>query len=387
MNPAPSSSPHFAIACGGTGGHLFPGMAVGERLFERGASVTLIVSAKEVDQRALSGDHPFSVVTLPALGFSWGRAASFLAANWRSYRSVTAEFRAHPPLALLAMGGFTSAPPALAARRRGCPVYLHEGNAIPGRANRWLARIARRVYVYFPEAGSRLPTREVRVVGMPVRRDFGGADAAACRMALGLDSKRPVLLVTGGSQGASGINDALIAALPGLAREMPNLQFLHLTGPRDEARVRAAYETSGRRAVVRAFLTEMDLALGAADAVVTRAGASSAAEIAAVRIPALLIPYPFATDRHQDANALALQRSGAALVLDQDRAVPGELVPAILRLLRDQPFRDGLRAGLADWHRPDADTILAEDLLGLAGIPGAGGTPARGAMAERALPA
>ncbi len=377
-----SSQPRIAIACGGTGGHLFPGMAVGERLVERGAAVTLIVSSKEVDQQALRGGHPFDVLTLPAVGFGWSRLPAFLSASRRSYGVTMDAFRKAPPRAMLSMGGFTSVAPALVARRLGCVVHLHEANAIPGRANRWLSRIARRAYVLFPEAGRRLHVRDVRVVGMPVRRDFSGLDPLSSRTALGMDASRPVLLVTGGSQGASGINDALLGALPGLAAAFPELQYLHLSGPRDEARVRAAYASLGCRAMVRAFLTEMDLAMGAADAVLARAGASSAAEIAAVGIPSLLIPYPHAADRHQDANARALEQLGAVSVLDQERAVPAQLVPALLRLLRDEAFRDGLKAGLAGWHRPDADVAVAEDLLGMTAGGRASGSSSRRVIRE-----
>lgn len=382
MNHSESSAPRIVIACGGTGGHLFPGMAVGERLVERGVEVTLVVSSKEVDRRSLGGDHPFTVLTLPAVGFSWARAGVFGRTVWRSYRLARSDFRARPPVAVLSMGGFTGAAPVVAAWRMGCPVFLHEGNAIPGRAHRWLARFARRVYVYFPEAERGFPGREVRVVGMPVRREFGTADRWSSRMALGLDPERPVLLVTGGSQGASGVNRALLAALPRLATALPRVQYLHLSGSQDEEEVRQAYRAAGCRAVVRAFLTEMDFALGAADAVVARAGASSTAEIAAVGVPALLIPYPLATDRHQDANAEALQRGGAAVVLSQDEADPERLVPLLERLMLEEEFRRGLTEGLRAWHQPEADAALAEDLLQAVGIGGGSGEGAAAPMRE-----
>lgn len=376
-NPPP---PHVVIACGGTGGHLYPGLAVGQCLLDLGATVSLMVSSKDVDQQALRGEARFDVVTLPAVGFAWSRLPAFLGAAWRSVRRAGEAFDAQPPAALLVMGGFTSAPPAWAARRRGCPVFLHEANAIPGRANRWLARQARRAYVYFPEAADRLGAREVQVVGMPVRREFLATDPLSCRVALGLDARRPVLLITGGSQGASGVNDAVLAALPELAAAQPDLQYLHLTGPRDESRVRAAYAQHGCRAVVRPFLTEMDLALGAAHAAVCRAGASSAAELAAVGLPAVLIPYPHSADGHQEANARALERTGAARVLLQSEAVPGRLVPLLLDLVRDDATRAALRSGLTTWHRADADAALAGDILALV----SGGAPVPGRSTSHA---
>ena len=357
--------PHVAIASGGTGGHLYPGLAVGERLLEHGAAVTLVVSEREIDRQGVRGAAGFGVLALPAVGFSLRGGWAFLRGAWTAYRQARVAFANRPPAALLCMGGFTSAPPAAAARRLGVPVFLHEANAVPGRANRWLARQVRRGYVCFPEAVRRLRLREVEVVGMPVRRQFRPADAGACRMALGLDPARRVLLVMGGSQGARGVNEAIVQAAPALAAGVNGLQFLHLTGSADEGRVRAAYANAGIRAVVRAFLTEMELALGAADAAVARAGASSAAELAALRVPALLIPYPYAADNHQEANARALEAAGAARWLPQAEATAGRLAGEVSALLADANLRARLRAGWAAWHRPDADRVLADDILRL----------------------
>lgn len=357
-------SPRIAIACGGTGGHLFPGLAVAEALLDQGAEVTLVVSAKEVDQQALRGDPRFRILTVPAVGFSAGGAFRFLRGAWQSFRLARGEFRTAPPAAFLSMGGFTSAPPALAARTLGARVYLHEANAIPGRANRWLRRLATRGFVYFPEAAARLGLKDTRTLGMPVRPAFREpADPGASRLALGLAPDRPVLLVTGGSQGAEALNDAVLASAPALSARLPLLQYLHLTGVRDLARVREAYGRLGLRATVRAFLTEMEFALAAAEAAVARAGASSAAELAARRVPALLVPYPHATDGHQLANARALERDGAVRVLTQAELTPERLTEELVRLLTDEGLRARLRAGLATWDHPNAATELATDLL------------------------
>lgn len=360
--PAPC---RIAIACGGTGGHLYPGLAVGGRLLERGAEVTLLVADKAVDRRAVEYDRRFRVVTLPGVGFSLRGAWTFALRFWRSYRCSRAEFQATPPRVVLSMGSFTGAPPALAGRRLGTRVALHEANAIPGRANRWVSRWAHRRYVFFPEAIERLPgPGEARVVGMPVRDGFRDPDLdpGACRSALGLLAGAPVLLVMGGSQGASGINRRVVAALPHILSRLPEVQILHLTGARDEASIREAYRAAGARAVVRAFLTEMDLALGAADLAVSRAGASSLAEFAALRVPAILLPYPHAADDHQRANARAVARSGGAVLLDESAATPHRLGAEIVRWFEDARGRADLRERIAAWHRPDADLRLADDL-------------------------
>ncbi|MBL9138609.1 MAG: undecaprenyldiphospho-muramoylpentapeptide beta-N-acetylglucosaminyltransferase [Verrucomicrobiales bacterium] len=354
------------IACGGTGGHLYPGMAVAERLYERGAAVTLAISEKEVDQRAVRDDARFEILTLPAVGFSAGRFIPFAVRVWRSIRQCLDAFREQTPAVVLSMGGFTSAAPVLGARRLGLPVVLHEANAIPGRANRWLARVATRCYVVFPEANQRLSHRDVRVVGMPVRPAFQPADAGSCRLALGLRPDRPVLLVMGGSQGAHAINTAMVGAAPRILEVHSDLQILHLTGAADEPKVRGAYAEAGVPAKVRAFLTEMELALGAADAVVSRSGASSLAEFAAMGVPPILIPYPHAADDHQAANARSVEAAGGAVVLRQEEATAGRLAGHVHQLLGDPARREGLRRGLAGWHRPGADDVLAEDILGLA---------------------
>ncbi|MGE3310715.1 MAG: glycosyltransferase [Limisphaerales bacterium] len=377
-SPSPSSSPapplpetaaegaavRVAIACGGTGGHLYPGLAVAERLWEAGARVTLVVSKKEVDQQALRGDARFDVLTLPAIGFSTRRILGFTAACYRSYRMALRAFRDDPPAALLSMGGFTSVPPAWAVRRAGGAVMLHEANAIPGRANRWLARFARQGFVYFPEAAGRLAMSRTEVVGMPVRSQFRDLDAGSCRLAMGLRPDRPVLLVMGGSQGASGVNEAVFAAVPRVTRCVPGLQWLHLTGPAEEAKVRARYRDAGVQARVQPFLTEMELALGAADAAVARAGASSAAELAEVGVPPFFLPYPYAADDHQTANARAFERTGAARWMPQAEAYSEAFADSVVALLTDATVRAGLKAGLAQWRRPDADRVLAERLLG-----------------------
>jgi len=369
---------HVAIACGGTGGHLYPGLAVAERLWEAGARVTLVVSQKEVDQQALRGDTRFEVLTLPAVGFSVGRFLRFATACWRSYRVACRAFRRSPPSALLSMGGFTSVPPAWAVRRAGGTVMLHEANAIPGRANRWLARKAHRGFVFFPEAAARLPMREVEVVGMPVRSQFQEIDPGSCRLALGLRPDRPVLLVMGGSQGASGVNDVVLAAVPRVARSVPGLQWLHLTGVADEAKVRHRYREAGISAVVRPFLTEMELALGAADAAVARAGASSAAELAAVGVPPFFLPYPHAAEDHQTANARAFERTGAARWMHQAEAYSEPFAEAVIALLTDETLRARMKAGLATWHRADADQVLANQLLGRTPATREGSSPVGG---------
>jgi len=245
---------HVTIACGGTGGHMFPGLAVAEQLAQRGASVDLMVSPKEVDQLAAKTAPGLTVVTLPAVGLTRNQVIPFLRGFIRSYRSARAWFSQHRPQAALAMGGFTSAPPLLAARRFKAATFLHESNSIPGRANRWLSWLVDGALVGFPAAAERLHTRAVTVTGTPVRSKFRPRDAQACRAALGLDSSRPMALVMGGSQGARGVNELVMRALPSLASRRPDWQWFHLAGPENPEALRKAYAAAGLSATVHSFL-------------------------------------------------------------------------------------------------------------------------------------
>jgi UDP-N-acetylglucosamine--N-acetylmuramyl-(pentapeptide) pyrophosphoryl-undecaprenol N-acetylglucosamine transferase len=355
--------PLAAIACGGTGGHLFPGLAVGEQLLSRGCDVTLLISPKEVDQQAVQNLRDMTVVTLPAVGMGRGRLGEFLASMVKSHRAARALFRQRPPHAVLAMGGFTSAPPVLAGRSCGAATFLHESNAIPGRANRWLAHVVTQAFVGFPATAGRLHHHNILCTGTPVRPQFQPADTGACRMSLGLDARRPVLLVMGGSQGATAINDLVLAALPALADALPDLQFIHLAGPADASKVQAAYMQRGIRAVVRPFLTEMELALGAATTAISRSGGSSLAEFATMRVPALLVPYPAAADNHQFHNAQSFVETGAAFLLEQCTATAEQLVSLVRRLVADAALRASMAAALERWDVPHAAGLIAERIV------------------------
>lgn len=366
---------HVAIACGGTGGHLFPGLAVADELAERDARVTLLVSAKEVDQQAVRQWSGGRVLTLPAVALQGGNLPGFLLASWRATRVAAREFAPDPPDLVLAMGGFTSAPPVLAGQQRGALTFLHESNAIPGRANRWLAHVVDACFVGFPGAAARLWHPRVITTGTPVRRAFEPADAAACRLALGLRPDQPVLLVMGGSQGATGLNQLFLAALPALAEAHPELQFIHLTGAADLETARLACAGVRARSRVLPFFTEMELVLGAATLAVSRAGASSLAELAAMRLPALLVPFPAAADNHQFHNAEALVRTGAARRLDQRATSPAELARTVSELISQPARRAEMAMALVPWHAPQAAARIAGAMLDLARAHGRRGRP------------
>lgn len=367
MSNSPAT-PLVAIACGGTGGHLFPGLAVGRELMRRGCDVMLIVSPKEVDQQAVRAAGGMQIVTLPAVGLVRGNLPAFFKGFRASYLEAKRVFAQRPPGAVLAMGGFTSAPPVFAGRKFRAATFLHESNTIPGRANRLLSWFVSQAFVGFPSCAARLHTRNVLASGTPVRPEFARGDAAAARVALGLQPQRDTLLIMGGSQGASGINQLVMRCLAQWRRDLPEAQFLHLTGVRDVEKVAATYREAGAVAVVRPFLSEMNLALNAATVAVSRSGASSLAEFAALRLPAILIPFPAATDNHQFHNARAFVETGAARMVSEERANPENFTSMVLDLMTNTNERRRLATALAEWHRPQSARDIAEAMLGR--IPG-----------------
>ena len=361
MTSPETKSPFVAIACGGTGGHLFPGLAVAGQLRQRGCDVALLISPKDIDQQAVKSAHGMEIFTLPAVGLQNRNYFSFAGSFVKSLFAARKIFCRRRPDAVLAMGGFTSAPPIWVGKDMGAKTFLHESNTVPGRANRILSRFVDVGFVGFPETAARLKTRKVTTTGTPVRVEFQPRYAAACRAALGLEPDRPTILVVGGSQGARGLNEMILSALPLLAGK--NWQWLHLTGANDFEKVRAAYAARGIKAVVKPFFAEMDLALGAATAAVSRAGASSLAEIAAMRLPALLVPFPAAADNHQFFNAGAFEKTGAALMLEQKKSTPEKVAAVLAGLVEDETARSKMQSALAQWHAPKAAEQIAEIML------------------------
>lgn len=362
MNYKPADQ-FVAIACGGTGGHLFPGMAVGEKLLERGCEVALLVSNKEVDQLSSRGATGMEVISLPAVALLKGNFPIFLKTFWQSLLQARRYFKTRKPAAVLAMGGFTSAAPIFAGRLAGARTGIHESNSFAGRANRLLAPWVNHVFIGFASAAHQLGNRSVQFTGTPVRSQFEPLDPAPCRMALGLDPENPVLLITGGSQGASAINKAVLEAVPLLQQRIPNIQFLHITGTGNFDAISAAYKGLTTRAKVFPFLREMEMALGAASVAVSRAGASSLAEIAAMQVPSILIPYPTAADDHQYHNARAFAQPGAARMIVQSQLRADQLAASVAELITDEFKVQQIKEELRKWHYPSAADQIIKTLL------------------------
>jgi len=327
------------IACGGTGGHLFPGLAVAEVMRARGHEVMLFVSEKEIDSVALSSHPDFRFEKLPTIGLPSPFSPAIVRFMQRFNESLTRcrqIYRKFNPHVVLGMGGFTSTAPILAGRMRRIPTFIHESNAFPGKANRLTARMVRAVLLGFKEAAQFFPKVRTEVTGTPIRAELQRMDRAAARRKLGLREDLLTLLVMGGSQGASGINQSIIKSLPSLQGEA--FQVIHLSGARDERLAADNYQRENIPAYVAAFHHAMEEVYSAADLAIARSGAASLSELAAFSLPSLLIPFPFAADDHQTCNAEIFARAEAAILL-REAELSGDLLARKIRELIGDPAR------------------------------------------------
>ncbi|MFI5362610.1 MAG: UDP-N-acetylglucosamine--N-acetylmuramyl-(pentapeptide) pyrophosphoryl-undecaprenol N-acetylglucosamine transferase [Elusimicrobiota bacterium] len=314
------------IAAGGTGGHFYPGLVVARSLRERGWEPLLIVRAGDPALAALEGAGIAALpIDLRGLPRSPGPELFVFARKLAaSLGTLSRALRSFAPDLALGMGGYLTFPLICAAWRRGIPRAVHESNAVLGLANAAAGRLGAELFWGLPPAE---PSARGTLVGTPVRPELRTRrDPAESRRALGLRPDRPTVLAFGGSQGAQGLN----AALPKALRDMPGAQVLHLAGKGKAEAVAAAYRAAGAAADVREYLEDMASAYGAADVVVCRSGASTLAELAAQSAPAVLVPYPHATADHQDVNARAFERAGAAVRLPE-----GELDSRLGPVLED----------------------------------------------------
>ena len=367
-------TPTILFAGGGSGGHIFPNLAVIERLFERRLEVTphLLVSQRAVDREvADSADLPWTALAALPMGKSLGGVFRFASGYTRAQSATRQLIRELGGVkALVATGGFVSGPAVAAARSLGVPVAMVSLDAKAGRANRLVARKADVVFAALHAGGLRdRAKREADVVGFPLRYTaVSHLDASSARAGLGLDATKRTLLVFAGSQGATTINEAMIEWMTrtGVARKFEGWQVLHYAGPgRDDlGALRSAYAAAGVSAVVEPFGHRMGLAWASADLALTRAGAGTVAEAWANAVPTLFLPYPYHKDQHQRLNALPLSNAGGAVLLT-DRIEPAANVAAIsgplldlmhnanqreamAGVLRDRPMGDGA-ARIADW--------------------------------------
>lgn len=358
----------FLISCGGTGGHLAPGIAVAEALVARGHAVRLLISEKRVDARLVEKYPDFEFTRVPGTGFSARPAglAKFLVSQARGVkvcRRIVREFR---PDCVVGFGGFTSAGVVVAARMSGVPVALHESNRVPGRAVRVLGRWAQRVFLPPGVTMGGVRADVVRAAGMPVRKEIVRVSRDEARKALGIETKGKLVVVLGGSQGATVLNDWARSVLKDFAAE--GVQVCCVTGL-DKGRDGVVELTAKNGEPVRAyflmFCDRIGELLSAADLAVTRAGAGTIAELVRCETPAVLVPLPTAADDHQRANAAEVARRGGGVGLEQ--AEIGRLRELALGLVTDEARLAEMRVNLRKMGEQDPRTMIVEELEKIAG--------------------
>jgi UDP-N-acetylglucosamine--N-acetylmuramyl-(pentapeptide) pyrophosphoryl-undecaprenol N-acetylglucosamine transferase len=357
----------IVISGGGTGGHVTPALALGEALRARGEAVLFVGSERGIEKR-LVPEAGFELVTLdarPVLGRGPLARAGALWALGRATLAAHRLLRARGARLVVAVGGYASVPAALAASLAGIPVALVNTDAVPGLANRVLARVAKRVFVGWPGAAAAFGGGpRVEVTGVPLRAALRQAFAARGRDDKPGSDDRLHLFAFGGSQGARQINDALVAALPAL--DPARVAVVHQTGDADRERVEAAYRAAGFDALVTAFERDMPSRYRWADLVVCRAGAISVAELALAGRAALLVPLAHVGGGEQFANARELERAGAARVLDSRKLAHEEFARELAALLDDPQRLRAMGASAAALSRPDAADAIAERCRALA---------------------
>lgn len=366
------SGPVVLFAGGGTGGHLLPGIAAAEGLRRRAPEARVLFAPTDRDEAGAwgeaAGGERLHRLASPRLPRRLREVGGFVAGFTTSFRGSLGALRRHSVDAVVGLGGYGSVGPGLAALASGRPAVVLEANLVPGAANRLLARLGATAAVSFEETGGLLPRRAAVHTGNPLRssvltrrRDPG---------AFGLDAAAPVLAVVGGSLGARGLNARVAAALPLLAAA--GAQVIWIAGPGEAAAMEAEARRAGVRAAVMAYCRDMAALYGTADLLLARAGGGTVAEVAALGVPAVFVPYPHHADRQQARNAGVLAARGAARVVEEEALDPERFRAEVLPLLRDAGERERMAGRARALGRPDAADRVATLVLERLGAAGAG---------------
>lgn len=348
------------IAGGGTGGHIYPALAIAREYMARDAGrlVIFVGTEKGLEKTIVpKAEFPLELISIGGLkGKGGGELLRNLGRLPVGFVQAWRLVGKHAPNVVLGVGGYSSGPVLLSAALRGVPTAIHEQNAFPGLTNRLLARFVKGVAVAFPEALPRLKRTDGIVTGNPIRREFFDAPL---RQPSTVSRQR--LLVFGGSQGSRVLNESMTAALLFLARLKDRLEIVHQTGPNDLDKVRQAYRSSAfSDARVVAYLDPMAEEIAAADLVVSRAGAMTVGELAAVGRAAILVPFAAATNNHQELNARVVERAGAATVITERELSPERLGLTISEMVNDPQRLRRMEEAARTLAAPEATTKIVD---------------------------
>ncbi|MBI5233252.1 MAG: undecaprenyldiphospho-muramoylpentapeptide beta-N-acetylglucosaminyltransferase [Deltaproteobacteria bacterium] len=353
----------LVITGGGTGGHLFPGLALAEELkgFAKDMEIVFIGARRGLEEKIVPGlGYRFELLDVEGLKKRKGAALlrSLVKAVFATFRAMRI-LRGLKPSGVIGTGSYSAGPVVLAARLLGIKTAVIEQNAIPGLTNRFLGRFVDKVYIAFEQAAGYFPVERTILSGTPVRREIISMDPVSER------SPKFTLFVFGGSQGATAINAAFLDAAEYLTDIWHGLRVIHQTGEAGYSAAKAAYERKGLKAELYSFIDDMAHQYAQADLAVCRAGATTIAEVAALGLPAILVPYPFATDAHQEMNARCIEAKGAAIMLKQDELTGSSLARIIRRLYEDRTGLERLKHRMRELGRPGAAMTIREDFMKL----------------------
>lgn len=357
------------VAGGGTGGHLYPGLAVAAAFRRRhpDGSVVFVGTKNGIEARVVPEQgYPVETIRVEGLiGRGWMRQVRSLLVLPAAIVRAGSIIGRHRPDVVLGVGGYAAGPVVLAARLKGIPIVIQEQNAVPGLTNRMLGRMAGRIAVAYRSANRWFPSDRTYLTGNPARSGLGSVERREARGRFGLSPEAPTLFVLGGSRGARVLNERMAEAAGSLGRAVPGLQVIHQAGPGRSQEIdalREAYAKAGIPAAVLEFVEDMPAALAASDLVMARAGAATLSELALAGRPAVLVPYPFSAHGHQAANAREASDAGGAVVIDQEDLTLLRVVETLGALFSDRGRTDAMGRAMRRLARPDAaDRVV--DLL------------------------
>ncbi|MBE7444123.1 MAG: undecaprenyldiphospho-muramoylpentapeptide beta-N-acetylglucosaminyltransferase [Planctomycetia bacterium] len=362
----------IVFAGGGTGGHLMVGLSTAEEIRSRfhGAEIIFFGTDKKFEKRCVE-QKGFQYRQVRAK--KWGKSCKhlfvFIGATFLGIVESIVEIRKFNPDIIVGLGGYASVAPIIAAKLLGIPSVLLEQNVIPGKANRLLARWADEVYCHWRGALKWFnKAKVVRVTGTPIRKEVLLGNKRRSAEKFGLSLSKKTLLITGGSQGAQAINETVLRSLPKFELLYNDLQIIHCTGEYEYEIVKAAYKQTKIDAFVCSFLDDMGAAFCMADIIICRAGATTIAEITAVGIPAILIPYPYAADNHQYWNAMELVSNGGGYLLQQIDLTPEKIVELITDLFNNQEKYDRMRMFNKGTGMPNAAINVVDNICRVIGL-------------------
>ena len=374
----------YVLAGGGSGGHLCPGLAVAEALGEVDgrAEVLVLCTEREIDAKLLY-DSGLRYVAQPAAPLKWGLRG--MMAFWRGWRASSRMCREvmeqNDVAAVLGLGGFASGPALMMGNKLGLPVAMLNPDALPGMANRWGSKYAHRIFLQWEVAKEHFgrDAGKCVVTGCPIRKErrqfvqCSKTDQAAAKEALGLETEKLALVIVGGSLGGTNVNEAVVELLTkgggGKTVNLQGWQVLHLAGEADQKSVEESYRQARVDAVVLAFTERMGAVLAAAELVIGRSGGSTLAEIAALGVASILLPYPYHKDNHQWRNGHVLADAGAAkMVADccDAEETAARLQPVVAELLASKATRGEMANAARAIGRVDAAKVVAEQLKQMA---------------------